>query len=125
MNLSEQHNCDTYNTTRYASDDMANMTLARDISARSQAIIVETTIRALSFIDSVNREITTADINFSPWLLRCVYQTATVVAWLGPATLKYSDQEFSAAKGTCVDLLRRANRKFRAAGQSNPYIIYR
>jgi hypothetical protein len=117
MNLGERHNCETYNTTRYATTDIESMTLVREISAHAQEVMISAAKWALAFVETINHATRRADFLLSPWILRCVYQTATVVAWLGPSGLCYSDAECVAAKTSCIQLLGYASRAYAAAGE--------
>lgn len=118
MKLSDRLSCDSFATDPTL--NMAEMSLAHELTSRCRNIMLETANKALLFTDTIDRLIQSSDCDLGPWSLNSISLAATIFAWLEPTALAHSRHELVSAKDKCVGVLHRANWKWKVAGESFP-----
>jgi hypothetical protein len=104
---------------------MDEMVIARNINVRARDIMKRTIEQAVSLINilDASRRGEESEPGLSPWFLDCIYQAACAAAWLGAAASDPDAQTYASQKTACLDMLKKADKRWRVGGQYYPLCV--
>lgn len=119
MKISDFHSCDSSPKDKQLVGDA--IPIARECTARALTMLRENACQIVRFVEILEQHFSGSVEALSPLVLHCIYRACAALVWMA---LERNGGQYAAGKAICVGMLRRANLRWKAAGNSFQTLVF-
>jgi hypothetical protein len=119
MKISDFHSCDS--SPEGKSPVGEDIPIARECTALALTMLRENACQIVRFVEILEQHFSGSIEALSPLVLHCIYRACATFVWMA---LERNDGQYAAGKAICVGMLRRANHRWKAAGNAFKTLVF-